>query len=476
MSNNLADKTKKGFIWSAIETFSGQAVQFVIGVILARLLDPSVFGIIGMLTIFLALSDSIIDSGFGNALMQKKDRNQNDYSTVFYINVGISIIIYIIMFIAAPYIAAFYDMPILNPITKVISLKFVLTSLMLVQVTKITIELNFKKLTKIRLTCSIISGICGIILAYSGFGVWSLVAQQLINALLQVVLIWTFSRWIPSLCFSTESFNKLFKYGSKLLLTGLYGPIFENINNLIIGKFYTPMALGYYARAHSLVQYPSSNITTIINRVSFPVLCSMQDDDVKLLKSLRRLVVQTYFIVFPLMFGLLAAAGPLVDVLLTSKWADCVPYIRILCLSMSLYPLCGYNIDAILSKGHSDIHLRLDVIKKVFIIAVLAVTASISVTAICIGAVISTMFSWLLVGHYAGKTIQFTIGTQIKDLFPSFIISIIMMIVVYFIEIFGFASGLTLLLQIITGIIVYGGLSFLFNKTQLVETFKLLHK
>lgn len=475
-ADNLREKTRKGFAWSAIESFSGQGFQFLFSIVLARLLSPDVFGIIGMLAIFMALSDSLIDGGFGNALMQKSDRDQADYSTVFYINLLISVCIYGIMFLAAPFIADFYDMPVLEDVTRVISIRFILSGLIIVQITKLTIELDFKKLTKIRVTALILSGIVGVVLAYKGFGVWSLVGQSLANYFFQFVLIWSFSHWLPSLCFSKESFRKLFKFGSKLMVTCLYGQFFENINSLVIGKFYNPYLLGYYTRAHSLALLPSSSITSVIYRVSFPVLCNIQDDDSRLSQAIHKLIKHTYFVVFPIMGGLLVVADPLVDVLLTSKWARCVPYMQILCISMSLYPICAYNIDALLVKGLSGLHLKLDLVKRIFVLAVLSVTAFISVRAICFGSILIGLSSWLLTGFYAKKLLDLKIKDQMLDMMPSFLISILMMLTVFPLSLLNISSFILLIIQILTGAIVYLTLSYYFNRSSMLQLIEMVKR
>lgn len=473
---NLGKKARKGVVWSAVETFSAQIVQLMVSIILARLLTPDVFGIIGMLSIFMALSDSIVDSGFGNALMQKKDRSHTDYSTVFYFNLFISLLIYVIMFVAAPYIAGFYDMPLLTDVTRIISLRFIISGLILVQVTKLTIELNFKKLTKIKVAAVLLSGLVGVTFAYNGYGVWALVAQQLSYALFQCIFIWLFSGWSPSLCFSLKSFRKLFRYGSRLLLTGFYGQIFENINNLVIGKFYSPHLLGFYTKAHSLVQFPSSNITVIIYRVSFPVMCEMQDDDERLSNAIHQLIKQTYFIVFPLMLGMMACSAPLIDVLLSSKWAECVPYMQILCIAMSLFPICAYNIDVLLVKGYSGKHLKIDLVKKMFTLIVLTVTATISVKAICMGGIVTGLFSWFFEGYYAAKILDVRISKQIKDMLPSLIISLVMIAIIYPISYIDISSILKLAIQVVLGAIVYTSFSYVYNRDTFINVLKVVNK
>lgn len=473
---SLKDKTVKGVIWSSVERFSVQGIQFIIGVILARLLDPSVFGVIGLLTIFIALSNSIIDSGFGNALIQKRNRNQVDYSTVFYFNIVVSVIIYLVMYISAPFISNFYSTPILKDVTRVISIRFILSALMLVQVTKLTVELNFKLLTKIRLISALVAGIGSIFMAYNGLGVWALVFQMICSSGLEMVMIWIFSKWMPSCVFSIESFKGLFRFGSKLLITGLYGPLFDNLNTLIIGKIYNPTSLGFYTRANQIVEFPSSNITAVINRVSFPILSSIQNDDERLNTAYRKLIRHTYFIVFPLMFGLLATSDSLIDVIFTSKWAGCVPFIKVLSVAMCLYPICGYNINVLLVKGLSGLHLKLDIVKKVFSLIVLLACARISVLAICYGFFASCVFSWFLTGFFAGKLLNLSIWHQIKDMSPSFVFSSIMAIIVYCIFILGLPSLYCLALQIFLGVMVYTVFSYFFMKEEFQTVLKYIKK
>lgn len=475
-TENLGKKTKRGVVWSAAETFSNQGFQFLFGIIMARLLTPNDYGVIGMITIFLALSESIIDSGFGNALMQKKDRSQLDYSTVFYINLFISFCMYGGMFLAAPFIADFYNMPILLDITRVMSIQFIFSALMLVQITKLTIDLNFKELTKVKIISTILSGSIGIIFAFNGFGVWALVISSVASSFFLCILVWKFSHWIPSFCFSMESFRTLFHYGSKLLVTGFIGQISEHINSLIIGKFYTPNLLGFYTKARSVAQLPSMNITTIIYRVSFPVLCSIQDDDVRLSQAIHKLIKQTYFVVFPFMLGLFAVADPFIDLIFSSKWLGCVPYLRVLCLSMSLIPICAYNIDIFLVKGYSGTHLKLDFIKKIFVFLVLMATASISVMAICYGTILTGLFSWLLYGFFGGKVLDVKIKDQILDMMPSFLISSIMSLAIFPLSYWEISNFFILIFQVVIGAMIYLGLSFIFNKDCLFEVVTLIKK
>lgn len=473
-SKSLKKKTIKGVVWSGIDRFSGQAIQFILGLILARLLSPSDFGIIGMITIFIAVSEAIIDSGFGNALIQKQGRNQTDYSTVFYFNTITGIILYTLMFVAAPYIASFYGKPILKDVTRVVSINLIVNSLMIVQTTKLTIELNFKLQTKIRVFSSAVSGIIAVLLAYNGYGVWALVFQMVATQVLICILLWISAKWSPSLVFSKHSFKKLFNFGSKLLITGLYGPIFNNLNTLIIGKLYSSNSLGFYTRAYQFAQFPSYNISQIISRVSFPVLSSIQNDDERLKKAYRKLIKDTYFVVFPLMFGLALISDPLIRLLLTEKWMGCVLYMKILCLSLTFFPICSYNINLLLVKGRSGLHLKLDLIKKLFTLIVLLITAFISIEAICFGTFATTIFSWIITAIYSGKLINLNLASQIKDILPSFICTIGMSIIVYLLSTLALPDHWLILVEIAVGSISYIILSCLFNKSLIKPFFEFI--
>ena len=282
MSDSLKSKAAKGILWSSFERFSVQGVQFFIMIIMARLLTPEDYGLIGMLTIFLAVAQSLIDSGFSQALIRKQDRTEIDNSTVFYFNIAVSLSLYILFFILAPYVSDFYNIPELTSIMRVISLGVVINSLAVVQRAQYTINIDFKTQAKASFTAAIFSGCVGMALAYAGFGAWALVVQQLLNLSINTVMLWYYSRWRPLLCYSWQSFHELFAFGSKLLLSGLLDTIYRNIYPIVIGKLFSASSLGHYTRAHQFSEFPSSNITGIIKRVTYPVLCSIQNDDERL--------------------------------------------------------------------------------------------------------------------------------------------------------------------------------------------------
>ena len=336
MSDSLKSQAVRGVLWSAVERFSVQGIQFVLSIIIARLVAPSEYGLIAMLGIFLAIAQTFIESGFSNALIQKKDRTEIDFSTVFYFNIVVSLVVYLILFLSAPYIALFYKEPLLDIITKWVGLNIIISALSIVQRAKLTIQLNFKTQAKASLIAVIVSGICGITMAYYGYGVWALVCQSLLNNLLNTLLLWVFARWMPAFIFSWQSFKGLFSFGSKLLLSGLLHTIYLNLYTLVIGRKYSATDVGYYNRSYSLAQYPSVNIVGVITRAIYPIQCEMQHDEERLSSSFIQYLRMSCYIIFPLMVGLAVLSKPMVLVLLTDKWVSMSELLSILCIA-----ICG---------------------------------------------------------------------------------------------------------------------------------------
>lgn len=473
MSDNLRQKTKSGLIWSMVERFSNQSVGFVFSIILARLLCPSDYGIVAMITIFFAVAQAFVDSGFANALIRKNNRTEKDLSTCFYFNIVVGLFAYIVFFIAAPWIAKFYNQPILTMIIRLESVTMFLNSLCIVQQALLTIQINFKTQAKISLASTIISGIIGVILAYKGFGVWALVWQGISNALVRMILLWKLSTWRPRYGFSKESFHYLFGYGSKLLASGLLDTTYNNIYPIIIGKLFTPADLGYFSRAQSLATLPSSNLTSVLQRVTFPVLSEIQDDMERLETNYRKLLKMSAFIIFPLMMLLAAIARPLVDILLTDKWDNCVIYLQILCVALMWHPIHAINLNLLQVKGRSDLFLRLEIIKKILGVIIILITFSMGLKAMCIGLAINSIIALTINTFYTGKLISIGFIRQVKDLLPIILSSILLLIVssgcVYFIE--------NVILQIIVGTVIgigcYVGVAILFryNEIEYIKQF-----
>ncbi|MDR0560164.1 MAG: lipopolysaccharide biosynthesis protein [Prevotellaceae bacterium] len=466
---SLKQKALSGIFWSSIERFSVQGIQFAFGILLARILAPSDYGLTGMLTIFFAVSQSFIDSGFSNALIRKQNRTETDFSTVFYFNIAVGLLFYFMLFFASPYIAAFYDAPILENLTRVVALGILVNSLSIVPRAKFTINVDFKTQTKASLLSVIISGIVGILMAYRGFGVWALAVQSVVGSSIGMVAIWLYSRWIPKRIFSVSSFKDMFSYGSKLLLSGLMDTVYTNMCSLIIGKKFSKNDLGYYVRADSFTQYPSSNITGILQRVTFPILSSIQDDDKKLKETYRRFLRLSAFVIFPLMTGLLAIASPLIKLVLTEKWSGVILLLQILCLSRMWYPIHAINLNLLQVKGRSDLFLRLEIIKKIVGVTILVITIPLGVAAMCAGMIASSIIALIVNTYYTGKLIDTGFFRQMKDLTPILFNSLFMCLAVWSLTKIIHSHSVCLISGLALGAGCYLGTAYLAKSPELRE-------
>lgn len=456
MPDSLKNKTVKGTIWSTLERFSVQGIQFIVMIIMARILTPADYGLVGMLSIFIAVSQSLIDSGFSQALIRKQDRSEIDNSTVFYFNIGVGIVLYFILFFSAPLIAKFYNEPQLIPITRVVGLSLVFNSLAVVQRALLTVKLDFKTQAKASFVGAIISGGIGITMAYTGFGVWAIVCQQISNLAIITILLWILSHWKPIWAYSWKSFKELFGFGSKLLASGLLNTVFKNIYLIIIGKFFRASDLGYYTRAHQFTDFASSNITGIFQRVTYPVLCTIQNDDEHLSDVYRRLLRTSAFIIFPLMMGLAAVAKPMVISFLTEKWIFSAIIIQILCFSQMWYPVHAINLNLLQVKGRSDLFLKLEIIKKIILVLILCITLPLGLLPMCFGMIASSLIALVINTYYTGKLIHLGFFKQMKDLFPTLILSMVTGAIVYLtVSSLHINSWLTLGIGIIEGISFY---------------------
>lgn len=474
VTGSLKQKTTKGLFWSSVERFSNQGVSFIFSIILARILAPSDFGIVAMIGIFFAVAQSFVDSGFSNALVRKTDRREEDLSTCFYFNIGVGIVAYIVLFLIAPFIADFYNQPILSPIIRITGFGVVLNSLCVVQQALFTIKIDFKSQAKVTLSATIISGIVGVVLAYQGYGVWALVWQGIVMSLVRMGLLWLMSKWRPKAGFSKDSFHYLFGYGSKLLASGLLDTIYNNIYPIVIGKFYSPAQLGNYSRALSFAQLPSSNITSILQRVTFPVLSTIQDDLPRLQTNYRRLLKLSAFIVFPLMMGLAAVAFPLIRIVLTPKWEGCSFYLQIICFALMWYPIHAINLNLLQVKGRSDLFLRLEIIKKIVGVCIMCITIPLGITAMCIGMVASSFIALFINTFYTGKFIDIQYLKQMRDLLPIFVNSLLTGGLIFISIQFITNDVFKLMVGVIIGVLYYILSSYIFARDEIDEVKRLL--
>jgi len=474
MADSLKSKTLHALSWSFLESAGVQGVRFVIGIILARLLFPEQFGLIGMLFIFMAVAQTFLDSGFGAALIQKKEASQKDICSIFYFNILVGVIVAGIMCLIAPWIASFYSQPILTPLTRAMSLTMTINSFGLIQSTILSKQIDFKTQTKVSLIANSMSGVIGITLAFTGFGVWSLVAQQISSAFFRTGLLWLLNTWRPSLIFSFKSLREMFGFGSKLLASGLLNQIFENIYLLVIGKLFSASDLGFFTRAKTLGELPSQTLSGMVGRVTFPVFSNIQDDPIRLKRGLKKVLTTLVLVNFPMMIGLIVIARPLVLVLLTEKWAESIIYFQLISIFGLLYPLHVINLNVLQALGRSDLFLRLEIIKKILIVLNIAITWRWGMSAMICGMIATSMISYYLNSYYTGLLIGYSIWMQVRDLFSYLVMALLMGMAVYGVGLLPYPNIYALLFaQIGTGIIVYVALCWLFRLEAFLEVWQM---
>lgn len=465
--DNLKQKTKKGLYWSAASNFANQGMRFVFGLILARLLSPDAYGVIGMLTVFLCIVQVFIDCGFSQALIAKQDRTQTDFSTEFFFNIGIGLIGYCLLFISAPFIAEFYNMPLLTSVLRVVGLGVIINSLCVVQSAQFAIRLDFKTPAKLAVITNIFSGVVGIFLAYCGYGVWALVFQQIAGNFLNGILLWILAGWHPTLEFSRDSFRYLWSYGSKILASSLIQQVYDNLYPLVIGKFFSARQLGLYSRAQGFATLPSSNISGILGNVSFPILSKINNDSLRLMRIYRQMIETAAFIIFPLMLGLFAIADPLVKVLLNQQWYDCIIILQLLCCALLWQPISAINLSILKVIGRTDIILKLEIIKRIAGIFSIVCSIPFGIIGMCIGYMILYMFCFILNTIYISKITNTPIRLYFIDIMPPLLASIAMCIIVLSIISFVESNVLAIIVGITIGILCYYLFSLFFLKEQL---------
>lgn len=451
---SLKDKTVKGASWSFIDSIAGQGITFLVGLVLARLLTPEEYGLIGIITIFVAVFNSIVDSGFSNALIRKKDAKDIDYNTVFISNLVVSVVLFGVLFLCAPDISRFFNQPQLIPLLRVMGSIVIINAFAIIQRTIFVKNVDFKTQTKVSLISSITSGVVGIGMAVSGCGVWSLVGQQISRQFLNTAFLWFYSQWYPKLQFSFQSFKELFSFGWKLLVSGLIDTVWREIYQVIIGKCYTPATLGQYTRAQQFASICSSNLTTVVQRVSYPVLSSVQDDKVRLKNGYKRIIKVTMLLTFTLMFSLAAVAKPMILALIGEQWLPCVPFLQIICLQMMLYPLHSLNLNMLQVQGRSDLFLKLEIIKKIIAVGPLLLGVFVNIYWMLGGSVVSGIIAYYLNAYYSGPLLNYSIKEQVKDILPSFGVAVSMVVPVFAMSFIHMNPFILLPLQIVVGAVI----------------------
>lgn len=422
---SVREKTIFGFFWALGGQFSVQAINIVVQVILARLLLPSQFGIIAMLSVFMAVGSTLMNSGLTSSLIRTQDADDRDYSTVFFLNLGASVLLYFLLFASAPVIAGFFKQPVLKGVVRIYTLSFIIQAFADVQVTRLTKAMNFKAQMLMQVPSVLVSGGLGILLAYKGFGVWSLVWMNLVQSFLYAGQHWIWTGWRPSLVIDLERLRRHFHFGSRLSASWIIDILYENSYNIIIGRLYPPAYLGYYNRAQAFQSIPVTNIGTVLNKVTYPLFASISDDDARLKVAYSKLMTQVLFWIAPAMALCIVAARPLFVVVLTDKWLPSVPYFQILCLTGVLYPLHVYNLNILMVKGRSDLFLKLEVIKKVVQTIGILAALPFGIIGLLYAQLAYSIAAFAINTAYSGRMIGYPARQQLLDILPILVTALV---------------------------------------------------
>lgn len=452
---SLKEKTVNGTIWSAADTFIGQGVTFIVGLVLARLLSPEEYGLIGIVTIFTTVMYGVVDSGFSNALIRKTDVGDDEYSTLFYFNLIVSVLMFTLLFCGAPLIANFFERPQLINLCRVTGLLLIFQAFSIVQNTILSRRIDFKTKTKASLISAIISGLLGIVMAFIGFGVWSLVAQILSRQLLYTVCLWIFNRWWPKLQFNFQSLRYMWGFGWKLLVSGLLDNLWKELYQVIIGKFYNPAMLGQYTRSSQYAGIFSNNLTSVIQRVSYPVLATVREDKTRLVQSFRRVIKITMFATSVIMIPMGAIADPLIFCLIGPQWHIAATFLPLICLNMSLYPLHALNLIMLEVHGRTDVFLFLEVVKKIIAVGPILLGVFVNIYWMLIGSIAAGVISFFLNSYYAGKSLGYSSKMQLFDVIPSYLIAFLIAVPIFFLKYLPLSYWIVLPIQIIVGSTVF---------------------
>ena len=449
------------FLWRFAERCGAQLVTFIVSIVLARILAPEDYGQIALITVFTTIMQVFVDSGLGTALIQKKDADDLDFSSVFYFNFAVCIILYLIMFFAAPVIASFYEIPELTPIVRVISLTIVISGVKGVQQSYVSRNMLFKRFFYATLGGTIFSAFLGIAMAYAGFGVWAIVAQQLSNTAIDTLILWITVKWRPQKKFSWERLKRLLSFGWKMLVSSLLDTVYNNIWSLIIGKMYSATELAYYNQGDKFPSVVTNNINASIDSVLLPTMAGAQDDCMRVKKMTRRAIKTSTYIMAPLMMGLAFCADSIVRLVLTAKWLPCVPFLRIFCVTYMFYPIHTANLNAIKAMGRSDLFLKLEIIKKIMGLCILLLTMQYGVKVMAYSLLVSSLLSQIINSWPNWKLLNYNYVEQLKDIFSGIVLAVFMGVCVYFIGLLTLPTIITLLIQIIAGAVIYIGASAL---------------
>lgn len=463
MSDSLKDKALKGSIWGAMERFWVHGVQFMVMLVVARILSPKDYGLVGMLGIFIIVSQTLVDSGFGQALIRKKDRDDVDCSTIFFFNIVLGVFFYFILYLIAPMVASFYKQPLLQPILRVFGLVIILNSFTIVQGALLTANLQFKKMSMAPMAASITSGIAAIMMAVRGWGVWTLVYQQIIYGIVNLCVLWFYSPWRPRWVYSWKSFREMFAFGANLMISGLIDTIYRNLYTLVIGKIFNAQKLGFYTRAVHYAQLPAHNINSIVMRVTYPILCKMQDDDDRLRENYRKLLKVTAFVIFPIMCGLAGASYPSIVLLIGKKWEFSTVLLVPICFMMMWYPIHAINLNLLKVKGRSDLFLRLEIIKKFFGVIILVASIPFGLVFMCYAQIANSLISLAINTYYTGKLINLGFWRQMNDISHILLTSLVLFALIKVLNLGIDNLVLQLIVDVVAGVVFYAGVAYIFR-------------
>lgn len=467
---SLKDKTVKGVAWSGIDNVAQFGVSFLVSIVLARLLSPDDYGLLGIIMIFTTVCTTLINAGFSTALIRKVNANDDDYNTTFIVNIVMSISFYVLIFLLSPFIADFFGLIELIELIRVVSLGMVVGALSMVQQTRLTKRIDFKTQTKITLIASISSGIIGIVMALLGLGVWALVVQTLSAQLIRTIMLWAYDRWTPRMRFSTNSFHELFGFGWKMMISAMLDSLWKELYQVVVGKFYNPATLGQYTRAKQFSQLFSSNLTNVIQRVTYPVLSNIQDDKNRMITAYRKIIKVTMFITAISMFFLGAISEPLLYCLIGPKWHEASIYLPLICIAGSTYPLQALNLNMLQVQGRSDLFLGLEIIKKIVALAPLAIGAFVGILPMLYTNLATSVIAFFLNSHYSGKLLGYSSWMQIKDVSCSYGIAVIIALSVYFLKYLPISNWVILPCQLVVGIFVFSILCGILKPSEFKET------
>ncbi|MNQ33457.1 Teichuronic acid biosynthesis protein TuaB [compost metagenome] len=469
-----------GVLWSAIQQFSTQGITFVVSIILARLLSPSEFGLIGMITVLMSIGTVLMEGGLGQSLIRTTNPTEEDYTTVFYFNLIGSFVIYFFVFFISGSIAEFYKQPLLESVIKWYCLIFVINAFSSVQYTKLSKQMEFRKELTIVIPSLILSSIVGIVMAYMGYGIWSLIVSALVQSASASIQLWIRSDWKPSISFNREKFDYHFHYGYKLTLSGVLDAIFVNAYAIIIGKFFAPAQVGFYNRADTLKQLPVSNISVVLNKVTFPLFAQVYNDDERLKDIYKRIMQMVLFVIAPTLLFMSALAEPLFRLLFTAKWLPAVPYFQILCWNGILYPIHAYNLNILKVKGRSDLFLKLEIVKKFMVIIVIVATIQFGIQGLLYGSILSSVLAFFINSYYTGIFLNYTSIKQLLDLLPTVCLATIIGLVIYEMDFIlkDYLSYdiLRLVVGSFTGMFLYLVAAYIFQMNSLNELIKIIKK